>query len=247
MKIGVISDIHSNIDALNEILKEFDNNNVDKIIVLGDSIGIGPFPEEVMKKLIEKKESIIGYVIGNHEGYLLKGIPEYKHNSDSKEEIDKIPEEEIRLHSWNHKQLSIESINFIRTIPDSKLIEVCGKKIYISHYPLKPDGKYKNFIKMANAEEFEELYDDVNADIYLYGHTHKQNIVNKDNKYYINPGSVGCPKNTDAACSVIIDIDETGSVEVKELNVAYDIDKTIDSIRNLKYPLCEMMIKVFYR
>ena len=46
MKIGIITDIHSNIQALNVILNEFDKQNVEKIICCGDIIGIGINPEE---------------------------------------------------------------------------------------------------------------------------------------------------------------------------------------------------------
>lgn len=46
MKLGIITDIHSNIIALNEVLKEFEKIKIDKIICCGDIIGIGPNPEE---------------------------------------------------------------------------------------------------------------------------------------------------------------------------------------------------------
>ena len=48
MKVGIISDIHCNLDALKIALKEFDNENIDKIIFAGDVIGIGPYPKECM-------------------------------------------------------------------------------------------------------------------------------------------------------------------------------------------------------
>ena len=49
MKIGIITDIHSNIQALEAVLEEFDRINVDKIICCGDIIGIGPNPEEIFR------------------------------------------------------------------------------------------------------------------------------------------------------------------------------------------------------
>ena len=55
MKIG-ITDIHSNIQALNEVLKEFDKVKVDKIICCGDIIGIGINPEETVQKLMNKRK-----------------------------------------------------------------------------------------------------------------------------------------------------------------------------------------------
>ena len=55
MKIGIITDLHSNIDALNAVLQEFDRLNVEKIICLGDMIGIGLYPEETMQELLKIK------------------------------------------------------------------------------------------------------------------------------------------------------------------------------------------------
>ena len=49
MKIGIITDVHSNIIALNTVLNEFEKIKVDKIICCGDVIGIGPNPEETIQ------------------------------------------------------------------------------------------------------------------------------------------------------------------------------------------------------
>ena len=46
MKIGVISDIHSNILALEAVFNKFEEKNINNIICLGDIIGIGPYPEK---------------------------------------------------------------------------------------------------------------------------------------------------------------------------------------------------------
>ena len=74
MKIGIISDAHGNINALNAVLEEFDKIQVDKIICCGDIIGIGANPEETVQALIQRKNILIA-VKGNHEQYLLEGLP----------------------------------------------------------------------------------------------------------------------------------------------------------------------------
>lgn len=68
MKIAILSDIHGNIVALNEVLKDAESQNVDKYIVLGDIITDFPAGNEV----IEKIKELTPYVIkGNREQYLL--------------------------------------------------------------------------------------------------------------------------------------------------------------------------------
>ncbi|WP_243186686.1 metallophosphoesterase family protein [Clostridium intestinale] len=49
MKIGIITDVHNNVIALNSMLKLFEKNECDEIIYCGDIIGIGPFPEETVQ------------------------------------------------------------------------------------------------------------------------------------------------------------------------------------------------------
>jgi predicted phosphodiesterase len=64
MRIAIISDIHGNLDAFNQVLADIDRSDVDEIICLGDNIGYGPEPDQVIKT-IEARQ--ISSVIGNHE------------------------------------------------------------------------------------------------------------------------------------------------------------------------------------
>ena len=109
MKIGIITDIHSNIYALNSVINEFNKIKVDKIICCGDIIGIGANPEEVVQGLIQIKDKLI-IVKGNHEQYLLNGLPKEIHDDKRKMSAD-----EIKNHEWNQNNLSEVSKKFIRT------------------------------------------------------------------------------------------------------------------------------------
>ena len=70
MKIAVFTDIHGNLEALTAILNDIKKQNVDSIICLGDTIGIGPQSKECMNVIIENE---IDMVSGNHELYAIKG------------------------------------------------------------------------------------------------------------------------------------------------------------------------------
>ncbi len=54
MRIAVISDIHGNLYALREVLEDIDNQNIDSIICLGDLVGYGPHPNEVIALIKEE-------------------------------------------------------------------------------------------------------------------------------------------------------------------------------------------------
>ena len=73
MKIGVITDIHSNLPALKAIMERLDELNCDQIVCCGNIIGIGPYPEETVQFMLNIPNLIA--VRGNHEKYLLEGMP----------------------------------------------------------------------------------------------------------------------------------------------------------------------------
>ena len=100
MKIGIISDIHGNVKALNAVLKELEKQNIDKIICLGDLIGGSPMSEEVVQKIIEIKDRII-IVRGNRERYIIEGMPKVVH--DEKIEVSK---EQHERFMWLKNSLS---------------------------------------------------------------------------------------------------------------------------------------------
>lgn len=238
MKIGVISDIHGNIEALQAVLKEFDKINVGKIICCGDVIGIGANPEEAVQELIKREKDLIA-VRGNHERYLLDGLPETIH--DDKRAM--IPDE-IEHHKWIHSRLSEESKKFLSTFPISKNIEIESRKIYIIHYPMN-GTTFKRHIKKPSIEENEEMFKEIDADIFLYGHTHERSINTRNNKWYINPGSLGCPIGTNIANAGILDVSPE-AIDFKQLKIQYDASKVIKKINKVKFPFYKEILNIFY-
>lgn len=239
MKIGVISDIHGNIEALEAILKEFELQGVEKIICCGDMIGIGPYSEEVIQKMIQMKDKLIA-VQGNHEGYLLNGLPEKVH--DDKRKMSDV---ERANHLWTHKQLSDCSKQFIATLPLEIFIKVEDVNIYVVHYPYSELGTFQRMIKVPTSAECQMLFSQPEADIYLYGHTHSSWQVTDNDKFYLNFGAVGCPKVAKAAEAGIIEIGKK-QITYQTLEVKYDISHVIQDIKALAYPMAEKLIEIFY-
>lgn len=239
MKLGIITDIHSNIIALNEVLKEFEKIKIDKIICCGDIIGIGPNPEEVVQRLMKLKGKLVA-VRGNHEKYLLEGLPINVHDNKRKMSL-----EEIQNHKWTHSRISESSKKFLEKLPIYKNIEMQNKKIYIIHYPMNSDGVYKEHIKNPTIKENERMFSKVDSDIYVYGHTHVVCINNKDNKWYINPGSLGCPVQSNIANAGVLDIKDD-KINFEQLAISYNVDEVIKEIKKLKVPFYEGILKIFY-
>lgn len=242
MKIGIISDIHSNILALEETYKKFQKENVEKIICIGDVVGIGPYPEKCVQFIADKKDKFISIVKGNHENYILKGI---KRKNHTERDAKPMNDEQIATHLWNHSRISGEQKKIIEEWKDRDNIEINNKKIIIEHYPMDKNNKFKKFHKNPSISEIVELFEDKEADIYLFGHTHQKYYINKDEKYFINPGSLGCPINTRCANAGILEI-ENNEIKYEQININYDIDEVIKDIKKLNYPLNKYIINNFY-
>ena len=243
MKIGIISDVHSNIDALKEVFRRFNDEKIDKVICLGDVIGIGPYPEQCIQFLMNNKNMLLSFIKGNHENYLIKGIPTRNHNDENAKPMI---EEQIATHVWNHSRLNSEQIEFIRNLKNSDYIEIEGKKIVVEHYPMDENNKLKRFIKSPSREEIKELFKEKQADVYLFGHTHQKYYLEDNCKYYINPGSLGCPINTKGANAGILEV-HNDKIRYIQLEIEYNIEKVIDEIKQLNYPLSNFMINKFYK
>jgi len=237
MKIGIITDVHSNIIALNTVLNEFEKIKVDKIICCGDVIGIGPNPEETIQALIKRKDILLA-VRGNHEQYLLKGLPKNVHDDGRTMSLEEIDNHE-------HSKLSENSKNFISKFKISNIIEIEGKKIYIVHYPSNENGIYKKHIKKPTIKQNEEMFSEIDADIYIYGHTHTTSINNKNNKWYINSGSLGCPIKSNIANAGILEINKN-EICYKQLKIEYNVNEVIKEIERLRFPFYKGILKIFY-
>jgi len=158
----------------------------------------------------------------------------------------KISQEQIDRNNWVKNHLKSTSIEYIYKLPKEIMCNIEGKRIYISHYPMNEDGSFKKHIKKANIEENHEMFLGIEADIYLYGHTHR-NIYNiKDNKIYINPGSVGCPEGTNNAWYGILNI-KNEKIEYKQETISYNKEVVIEDIENTAFPGYDKVIELFFK
>ena len=236
MKIGLMSDIHGNILALEKVFEEFDKLGVEKILCAGDIIGLGPHPEEVVQ-FLKNKNNIIA-IRGNHEGYLLDGIPKIIHARP-------MTDEETNHHKWIHGRLSEDSKAYLNSLPKEEKLKFEDVNIYMAHYPISKFGIYKQFIKNPTIEDSEKLFNDVDANVYIYGHTHIFCENKSDKKLYLNLDSVGCPVKTEVASAGILNISGKRS-EYQALKVNYDVEKVKNEIKELKYSFYQNVLNIFY-
>lgn len=131
MRICVISDIHSNVFALEAALKEIDALRPDKIVCLGDIVGNGAFPEETVS--VFRRRGDIKAVKGNHDAIVLLDLSSWN-NGDPR----------IDVFRWQSEVLSPSSKNYLARLPKAIRFEAGGKESFVFTIRLQ---KAEDFIR----------------------------------------------------------------------------------------------------
>lgn len=181
MNIAIISDIHSNSFALSAVLGEFEKNNIDKLIVLGDMFGYYPWAYEtycLLRPYLDKAH----FILGNHDELLLQKeapnpIPSYWHAAKQNE------------NELEHK--APEAIDWLKSLNFNNSIQLSGLTIKMFHGT--PDDERMGRFYPDNQQDFDWFTE--NNEIILLGHTHYPLIRHFKNNLIINPGSVGQPRD----------------------------------------------------
>lgn len=183
MKIAIISDIHGNLEALKETIKDIEKRKVDKIICLGDIIAKGVHPKECIE-IIRKKCDIV--IQGNCD----------EHFSKKYENINEIAEQEQKRIKWNQSLITKEDMEYLSKLPFCYEFYMSGSLVRLYHATPTVNNKavtnldnletkYKMFLPSKNTISQKE------ADIVIYGHIHHPYMDKIYNKTLINIGSVG--------------------------------------------------------
>jgi diadenosine tetraphosphatase ApaH/serine/threonine PP2A family protein phosphatase len=216
MRIALLSDIHSNLPALDAVLAAA--GQVDAVWHLGDVVGYGPDPDGVVARL--REHDALG-VRGNHDAAALGGS-----------EIDWFNPDARRAMEWTRAAIGPDTRAWLAALPERRVEAGCD---LVHGSPREPLWEYVTSVGVARDNL--ELLD---VEIGLHGHTHVPVAWVRDGKrvelvrgrpghpfelagrrVLVNPGSVGQPRDGDPDASfAILDV-EAGVVEWRR--VSYDV------------------------
>lgn len=208
MRIGLISDIHSNIVALYAVMRELDK--VDAVVCAGDVVGYNPWPGKTIDYLSEHE---IPNVMGNHDRAVVTGDYGWFN------EMGRAGVEYARAN------LRDDQITYLEGLHNSLVL--FDERVRVFHDHPERRGYY------TYPEDFgPDLLD--SEDFLVLGHTHVQHAETYDEGILVNPGSVGQPRDGDPrAAYAIIDLDEQ-TVELRRTQ--YSIAKVQHEIRKCGLP-----------
>lgn len=221
-KLVVLSDIHANLNALRAVIADMKQRyQPDNMILLGDVINYGIRVNEVINEIQSIEIPVVCNLAGNHERVLLDG------------NLNKFSTERGKqLLAYTAKILSGESWEYIRrrmNINAMQSLELGGKKLLCLHGDINDSYWGKLTVENMKDERY-SVYDYV-----LSGHTHIPHYVefffksenpsyrNKKKTVFLNPGSVGQPRNHNPLAQYLyLDLE---SDTIHHNSVSYDISE----------------------
>ena len=234
MRIAVLSDIHANLPALEAVAADLPP--VDEVWVLGDTVGYGPQPNEVIATL---QAMGARSVLGNHDGAAIGTVDPIHFNPDARAAIE-----------WTASVLDHNARAYIATLPE---VRAAGELTAVHGSPRDPIWEYVTGPGVAAANL--DAYD---TRLCLFGHTHLPVAFRAvdgaidvtiglpgtavsvgGDRAMLNPGSVGQPRDglRDAAYAVL---ELNGAPDHDSFafrRVAYDIDRTQRLMRDAGLPV----------
>ncbi len=227
MEIIFISDLHSNLEAINSISKEIRNK---RIYCLGDIVGYGPNPNESIDWV---RDNTIKTIKGNHD-YAVVNNNTSNFNLFAKKSI-----------LWTIKKLTIDNTEYLKNLPLTYKFSIGKINILLVHG--SPENPLNEYVIPEHYEQLFEYYLIKNkVNIIVLGHTHIPFSIKKKNGYIINPGSVGQPRNGNPNASYAIVNIEDNYIDVKIKNVKYNWDKTINKMNKINFKSFSSRLKHGY-
>jgi putative phosphoesterase len=214
MRLVVLADVHSNLHALNAVLDEIDKLDIDKIVCAGDIVGYCAFPNECCAAIRERASEV---VMGNHDLAAL-------HTNDSG-----MNPFAARAVLWTAGRIEDKSKTYLGNLKHEARFSLGGKTLAMFHGSPTSIDEYVFEDKVT-----EELLGSVTADVLILGHTHVPCMMQLGGKQFVNPGSVGQPRDGDCRASFAILDTETMRCSVKRVN--YDLDRAAEAIRTAGLP-----------
>lgn len=220
MRIAVISDVHGNLYSLMKVLEDIDSENIDSIICLGDLVGYGPHPNEVIA-LIKRRE--IPCLKGNYDASVVDGDFTYIRNNSVNS--FSLP--------WAVDEVRASNKFYLSSLPEEFSKTINGVNFKFVHGSPKAINEYL----FEDSDNTKENMDNLSEDVLVCAHTHIPSFKNFDNKIFINVGSVGKPKiGRPNATYCIIDIDDNKQIKVKFKEIEYEFKRIVKDCRMLNFP-----------
>lgn len=232
MKVFICADVHGNVRALDVVLSVYRREFPCEFLFLGDCVGYGSHPDACLDRILNLPRAHL--LMGNHEWALL--------NRGERVNLNVIAAEAL-----NWSEAFMEG-RFDRLIRERFLMEFECKDYLAAHASPSRSGEWPYIFTYIDADE---VFYERDFRICFVGHTHIQSVfsfngnertidegsvfrLDPGDRYIINPGSVGQPRDLDTRASCCIFDSDEGTI--KFLRCEYDIEAEVRDINEAGLP-----------
>ncbi len=217
MRIAILSDIHSNLEALERALQAIDNAGIDAVYCLGDIVGYNADPSRCVDLV---RDHCAGVVLGNHDAVIAK-----------RKDVQTLPADGQEAARHNRHCLSRDQLTYLANLPLTVTVENCT---FVHATPDAPSA-WKRLTTYPDAQQQFAHFD---TDVCFIGHTHVPAVmadtlgvfqVRPGHRYLVNVGSVGQPRDHNPKLSM--GLFDTETYEYKNVRLRYDVDAAAQKIR----------------
>lgn len=229
MRIAIFSDVHSNVDALERVLKAYESERIDRFICLGDTVGYGAEPERC-STLVKQTAAVT--ILGNHDA-AVAGRMDYSYYYDAARRA-------LDLHV---AMLTPENMAWLRSLP----YEHREHDLSYCHGSPQDLEEFDYIFSVDQARSLLPMYDEL-AKVTFIGHSHlcrafaltqddafevvaSEFVIRENHKYIISVGSVGQPRDNDPRASYTVF--DTDQMRFEYKRVEYDVEKAAQKIYRL--------------
>lgn len=245
MRLAVISDIHGECYALEQVLQDIRRQGIEQIVCLGDALQGGSQPAETLARLRDLNCPV---VMGNADAWLITG------QETSPQETTSEKQREVR--AWSLARLSATDVAYVQQFaPTVEIALPGGKKLLCFHGSPR---SFDDIILPETANEtVRQLLGGFDATLLTGGHTHTQQMRRLGASWYFNPGSVSLAYNwelsdlaqgqmkIDPWADYAIVSCEGASFGITFRHVPFDVDKLISIILASGRPYAEDAIALY--
>lgn len=230
-RVALIGDVHANLPALEAVLVHAEMQSARAIWNVGDFLGYGAFPEEVVD-LLGRVNAVS--IIGNYDLKVLK-FPD----KDRKWRGSKHPLKWLAF-KWAYEQLSPGSLEYLRYLPGEAKLSLNGKEFLLVHgspasneealVPETPGERLAGLSQLAR-KKYGRGFDGI-----VFGHSHQPFTRLIGETWFVNTGSVGRPGDGDPrACYALMEV-SAGGITVEHFRLEYDLERAAAAIREKGLP-----------
>jgi predicted phosphodiesterase len=232
MRLGILSDIHANYEALSASVEAFKSENIEQYYCLGDTVGYGGSPNECADVV---RDLVRATILGNHDAAVAGRMDYSYYYEAARHALD------------THAQLlSADNMEWLRGLPYQLRLD--AQDVLLCHGSPVRLEEFEYIFAPEQARECLPIYDEL-AHITLIGHSHLCKVfaltptsveelppvdfeLNPEKKYIVSVGSVGQPRDYDNRASFTVYDSNAKRFEFKR--VEYDIETAAEKVLRAK-------------